>query len=215
LLCLAAVSLLVAWPLLRGPLASPSRFVRLVGRGSGTYIRNNLILSCAHGKNIDNKVTIRMTNGMSRPGRVVWFSPSNDLSLVQTSRNPFVLPVTIADGSFPSQGTRVRLLGFGKGNELRNHEGVVIGTSRLPPVWGDGTVNLNLGKVVELSAFAEKGDSGGAVLFDGQLVGVMVAISEEKNDDGLTAHTCICVPVETIRKVLAEWDEHEARASGT
>lgn len=68
---------------------------------SGTLIESNLILSCAHGKVPDQHLSVVLADGQRLKGKVVWISPSKDLSLVESEHVTSVSPMKIADRGEP------------------------------------------------------------------------------------------------------------------
>ena len=177
-------------------------------RGSGTYIRDDLILSCAHVVHRGGTVTVKLTNGERIAGKVVWVSPRNELSLIQTRPQSAVIPVSIAESEYPRRGATVALCGFGGSTELHRREGLIIGKTEMATVWANREPTYVAGTCLLISGYSQPGDSGGAALLDNRVAGVIIGSQQTKEANGDNDYYTICIPAVRIRSFVAEWDEH-------
>jgi len=187
---------------------APSPFVNLYSlhsASSGTFVERNLILSCAHGKTDDQCVTVTLADGRRLRGKVVWISQSKDLSLIETARTPPVTPMKIAEMGRPWPAA-VQLFGFGGTGKLHQHQAMVRDRSQISHTWRDGSPNPNWNSYLRLSGHSQPGDSGGAVVAEDRIVGVITGCSNSKARDGSMHYHTVCVPIDVIWTFLDEWE---------
>lgn len=179
---------------------------------SGTFIESNLILSCAHGKVPNQHLSVVLADGRRLKGKVVWLSPSKDLSLVESDHVTLVSPMTIADRGQPWSDA-VQLYGFGGTGRLHEYQAIVLKRGHVSHTWGDGSPNPNWNSYLKLSGFSQRGDSGGAAVAADRIVGVIVGTSHSTASDGSRAYYTDCVPVDVIWDFVDEWHAHLQSAS--
>lgn len=130
------------------------------------------ILTCAHGKTLDEAVTVRFNKVADMTGgRVVAINKSYDLAVVEIERSQGCRAVQILGVSedVPAADTKVKVVGFGatKGHIVRRErETKVVGVHKFDN-WNHA--------LLRTSAETISGDSGGPVLVGGKLAGITVA----------------------------------------
>ena len=142
--------------------------------GSGVLIHQNgstlHVLSCAHG--LDGKrypvCSVRLPTGEHLQGRIVAIDEQLDLSLIQTSINKSV--PTLQIGPQPTPGTFVESFGYPESSMRagfkRNHLQIRKTGRVLPTV-------MERGLYSHWSLRPEQGDSGGPVVHNGRVVGLL------------------------------------------
>tara|TARA_R110002110_G_scaffold13929_6_gene66162 strand:+ start:969 stop:2057 length:1089 start_codon:yes stop_codon:yes gene_type:complete len=129
--------------------------VTITEKGSGSIISHNencsYILSCAHGWNPTKPVVIAVSKTKSVFASFVKVSKRDDLSLLKTETK-IDIPALLLSEATLNEGDRVQMVGM---------------TSKLKYTTLRANTNF-------LSVESKAGDSGGAVILDGKLVGVVV-----------------------------------------
>jgi hypothetical protein len=203
---------------LAGIAQAGSPFVRLDldrgGRSSGTFVTDQLVLSCAHGKNAGDELTVLVNRTNQIRGRVIWLDRTKDLSFVEASGSLNGKPLTIARAS-PRPDATVIIAGYGGDSRLHERHTTVVGTRQGFPVTAKGEHNPFQWDYIQVYGNSRPGDSGGALIADGQLAGVIYGkalnnISRQKDSDGLIGGDCLCVPVEVVHEFIADWNDHLA-----
>ena len=129
-----------------------------ISYGSGAYIGDCLVLSCAHlfdGENTTN-TDIWFANGKKYTGRAVKIDRSWDQSLIELTNKPDKTGIPIAYEN-PAAGELVHFYGYGRSNRLTKKTGYV----------NKYLVNQQNGQVAdwfEVTGYAESGDSGGPII---------------------------------------------------
>lgn len=154
--------------------------------GSGSYIGNygeyGLILSNWHV--IDKTkglVHIHFPNGFSSFGAVMHADKLWDLTLVAVSRPPQSVPRLLIAATVPQPGDSLWIAGYGAGSyRLANGRCVRYMAPEIPQ---DNSAPLY--EIIELSASARQGDSGGPILNSaGELAGVLFGSDMVHNTAG-------------------------------
>lgn len=150
---------------------------------SGKHGRQHLILTCAHGKKKGDRQTVMFGGKHSIDGGyVVAIDEARDLAIVYLEadgQRSSVMKIVAADVEVPTQGTIVTVKGYGHTSGTRQQayterQTTVVGLQRLT---GDGDL-LRL----RTKAEAKPGDSGGALIYKGKLIGITKAMSAGSKD---------------------------------
>src|SRR5437879_919317 len=151
----------------------PPKTTTEVFQASGTVIWNrngaSYILSCAHGKLENETVEISQSQApfnkskaiVTYRGEIVEIDHTRDLSLITCSLPASFKPFTLAESSPAEPGQRVRIMGFGHGQE---HE---------KPTFTVRKYRYRDFALIKTQGTIFFGDSGGALVQGGKLVGVM------------------------------------------
>lgn len=104
---------------------------------------------------------------------LIAYNIERDLALCQiTDKPPIKVKQLELSKEFPKMGDEVYVVGFPLGNELKMTKGILSGNQpALNPVPGKTTVEATF--QLETSSPANPGDSGGALLYNGKLVGIV------------------------------------------
>jgi len=129
--------------------------------GSGTLIASDFVITNWHV--IKDKGDIKVEFGnFTTKARVVKMDKTWDLAVLRLETKPKIKPIKI--GKIPKIGDILTIAGYGKG-EYKQSSGALI--QFLAPGRSEPD------DILELKATARGGDSGGPILKDGELVGVL------------------------------------------
>lgn len=173
------------------------------GAGCGTLVRvegeRGWLLTAAHVVEGSPRCRLQWADGQSRDAEVVASDEVLDVALVTLAAPPEAIAMPLAGPSdWPRQGDVVELIGYG-GGRLRHWSAKVNGY-----VLTDG-----LGKHQTLSVDTQTigGDSGGAIVFNGRLVGVIWGgpLAGPRGPMVATHGTC-CVAIDALlRRTVSSW----------
>lgn len=163
--------------------------------GSGVLImvheNEGLVLTAAHVVENAEEATVRWSDGTTTRGYVSCRDSAADVAaiVVTPPEDHAMIPLASKD-EWPPQGERVELVGYG-GGRLRHWEATVNGYARTGGIDKFQTLSLNTRTI--------SGDSGGAVLYQGRLVGVIWGGPLAGPRGPMTAtHATCCLRIRTI-----------------
>lgn len=147
--------------------------------------REHLILSCAHGKKAHDTLTVKFGNRTEIEGTVFAIDPKRDLSVIyveselyETRCKPMRIYAKRED--IPGEGSVVKIAGYGIDKFHKSpyaEHGTTIVDVRLVNVQG------NEHERIYTKAEGRPGDSGGALIMKGELVGITNAGTNGKDMD--------------------------------
>jgi S1-C subfamily serine protease len=156
-------------------------------RGSGFFIRPDLVVTNAHVTAGYLLVTVTSQTGVKMQGRVAQLSDTYDIALIQVSRTgPTDSHLSLGTSSTLKLGQGIVALGWAQSLEQRTvTRGVITGIRAL------GERN-----VVQMDAMPNPGDSGGPVLDrNGQVVGITTFRIE-------TGSAGLAVPIDDVKPFI-------------
>ncbi len=168
------------------------------GGGSGTYLGDGYVLTCDHlfrdshnGQIEIGRVVVSFPSGAASTATVLKQHRVWDLALLKLDAPPNdVAGISLAE-SYPSPGTTVISVGYGRSGELLGNVGQVTGYGR------DKYLATQLSDTMLLTGSARGGDSGGPILSEsGQLVGVLW---------GTDGSSVVGTQVGQCRQILTQW----------
>jgi S1-C subfamily serine protease len=188
-----------------GGLSSPRTGVVIVNtdHASGTGIvlsRSGLVLTNNHVIRDATTIGIIDPSGLTFTARVIGYSVSKDIALLQI-RNPRELhPARMGNASTARVGQSVTAVGNAGGTQtLTVVTGRVTGLRRAITVSGDNGGSSRMAGLIETSAGILGGDSGGPLLAGGRVIGVNVAaipgrgFGEEYDSYAIPINTAISI----------------------
>jgi serine protease Do len=162
------------------------------GTGSGFIVREDgLIVTNNHVIQGADKLTVTLSNGEKRQGRVIGADPGTDLAVVKIEGKG--LPtLKFADGSHLRVGQYVLAVGSPLGLQQTVTTGILSAINR------DISLNARVG-FLQTDAAINPGNSGGPLLnMKGEVVGVNTAIAARGQGIGFA------IPVDTVNQVLPQ-----------
>jgi S1-C subfamily serine protease len=166
---------------------------------SGLVLTNNHVIRGATAIQIDDP-----SDGLTFSARVLGYSVSKDIALLQL-RNPRGLhPARMGDSSTARVGQSVTVVGNAGGTDsLTVMSGRVTGLRRAITVSGDeGESGSRLVGLIETSATLLAGDSGGPLLAGGRVIGVDVAGSALSGFGG--ENDSYAIPIDTAISIARQ-----------
>lgn len=135
--------------------------------GSGTYINDGFVVSCAHvfGRSTPGEISVSFLNGHKTKAKLIAIDHLWDLSLLQLEEPPSYFGATFAS-KLPGPGTRIFPGGYGGQGRPWMVDGKFVKFT--------APAGASVRDDIEVSGAARQGDSGGP-MFDenGRLVGVL------------------------------------------
>lgn len=164
--------------------------------GSGFVIENNLILTNAHVVSNQTFIQVRLFgDARKHQAIIVGISHEADLALLSVSDTSFFNNIpTLSLGDMPNLQDSVSVYGYPEGGDnLSITKGVV---SRIEHQLYAHSYKKLL--AMQIDAAVNAGNSGGAVIMDGKVVGVVMQTLEDAQN------TSYAVPIPIIRHVLTD-----------
>ena len=158
------------------------------GRGSGFYVRPDLVMTNAHVIAGSTAVSVTTQSGAELAGRVAFVSDEVDVALVQVGRLGLAEPqLKLGESGSLRLGEGIVALGWAESLEQRTvARGVVTGLRRV------------LGRpFLQTDAAPHRGDSGGPVI---DRKGEVVGITTARADDGTAGFV---VPIDDAKPLIA------------
>jgi len=164
--------------------------------GSGTLIDPQHVLTVAHAVplTMDRETTVIFKNGDVVKAEVVYINRLYDLTILKLEEVRYEIPVQM--GGDIEAGDKVKLHGFPMAKEHRTKTGTVKPGFMS---WTDDPLGIKI--IFEITAVARDGDSGGPILKDGKLVGMVSASFPNLIPANRASQ---CVRLQTIRIAMDE-----------
>jgi S1-C subfamily serine protease len=148
------------------PASSHVKVLPEKGHGSGTHIGNGYVLTAAHVVGKATTVTVQGDNGASFEAEVLWANHAYDVALLRVDAGA-ALGVTPLSCAPNFAGQKVRAFGNPQMWEFVYTSGEVIGPPREHGPWAS---------VLPMDMTIIPGQSGGALVADGHVVGIAVGV---------------------------------------
>ena len=187
--------------------------VRIVGNayacgqsqsGSGFVVSTDRVVTNAHVVAGVTEPVVEVPGEASRPGRVVYFDPENDLAVIAVEGLP-AAPLRLT-GTLSAGDTAVTD-GYPLGGPFSSGAAKVISVTspRVDNIYGTGSTSR---EIYTLAADVQEGDSGGPVLTrTGRVAGVVFARSENTDNIGYAMTPAALAPVaadaSTMKKAVS------------
>jgi hypothetical protein len=132
--------------------------------GSGTLITESIVLTCAHVTDGAPSAVVTFSDGQQVQGNVIGQSRGPDVAAIQIPAQTGRVTIPLcADSEYPVRGNEVEIVGYG-GGDFRHWFATVNGYAITPGV--------NKAQTLAANSQLIGGDSGGAIVWQGKLVGV-------------------------------------------
>jgi putative serine protease PepD len=167
------------------------------GEGSGVVIRSDgVVATNAHVVDGATSITVRFSDGSTRPARLLGSDRSSDLAVVQATGASGLSPITFGDVDSLHVGDAVLALGSPLGLEGSVSSGIVSALHRTL-----ATESAALGDVIQTDAAINPGNSGGPLVdLEGRLVGITTAIATTSRSSG-SIGLGFAIPVDQVKAV--------------
>ncbi|HKR59485.1 MAG TPA: trypsin-like peptidase domain-containing protein [Pyrinomonadaceae bacterium] len=150
------------------------------GLGSGVLISTDgKVLTAAHVLEKEGGVSVEFSNGQRMPARVIAFSASADLALLQVDRIPkSAIPAKLGDSDIVETGDDIFIIGAPYGLSSTLTVGRV---SRRPDQMRGGI--LSMGEFLQTDAVINPGNSGGPLFNkEGEVIAIVSNIVSDSGD---------------------------------
>lgn len=171
------------------------------GVGSGFLLSPRLVATVGHVVAGASAIDVTLGNHTSS-GRLVGMDPNTDVALIRLAArlrgHGFQL-----SGTIPPVGTPVGVIGYPEGGPRSFSQGTVSGLDRTIEVAGAAHANM-----LQTDAPIDPGNSGGPLIdLEGQVVGLVDAISTKSSDIGFA------VPASLAQPSLVSWSKDPVRTT--
>lgn len=152
------------------------------GIGTGFFInRKGIILTGEHVLNKAKQVTVKLYNGKSHLGKVLWSDPIRDIALIQINSPKTPLPLPLGSSGKSKVGEWVMSIGNPLGLEHSITTGVISATNRTFAFSNSDKVFEN---IIQTDCAINPGSSGGPLInLNGQVIGMNAFVV--KDNQGL------------------------------
>jgi serine protease Do len=171
---------------------SGGRTKDLVGTGLIVDERGYLVTNC-HVVAGNSRVTVRLVDGTSLPGVVLYASPATDLAIVRVRTDRKLVAQPLVPAADLEEGEDVIAVGHPLGYSYTVSKGIVSALGREVEM----PTGYTLTGLIQTDAAINSGNSGGPLLnINGGVVGINVAYNQEAQN------IAFAISSETVRRVL-------------